>query len=39
MFPHGPEFIWSWRRFQHGETIDIEEEHVTSRQLVILTVN
>ena len=27
MLHHGPEFISSWRRFQHGETIDIEEEH------------
>ena len=39
MLHHGPEFISSWRRFQRGETIDIEEEHVTSRQLVIFTVN
>jgi len=39
MLDHGPEFISSWRRFQHGETIDIEEEHVTSRQLVTLIVN
>ena len=39
MLHHGPEFISSWRRFQHGKTIDIEEEHVASRQLVILTVN
>ena len=39
MLHHGPKLISSWRRFQHGETTDIEEEHVTSRQLVILTVN
>jgi len=34
-----PKFISSWRRFQHGETIGTVEEHVTSRQLVIITVN
>ena len=36
---HSPKFIQSWRMFQHSEKIDIEEEHVTSRQLVISTMN
>ena len=39
MLHHGIKFISSWRMFQHGEKIDIEEGHVTSRQVVISTVN
>ena len=36
MLHQGTEFRSEWKMFKNGEKIDIEEEHVTSRQPMIL---